>query len=101
MRWPSRMVTVGSRLRKRSRMRALDCATLVATPWRYDVHGRRIETDVALGLRQAGDGADRERHAEDLGVVAVDLILQAEVADLIQTVEAVESMWVPLGSSTR
>ena len=35
MRWPSRIVIVGNWLRKRSRMRAEDCASPAPAPWRY------------------------------------------------------------------
>src|ERR1700733_15824256 len=42
----------------------------------------RIQSSGALRLGEAGDRADREGHAEDLGVVMVDLILEPEVADL-------------------
>ena len=97
MRWPSRMVTVGNRLRKRSRTRALDCAMLVATPWRYASMDVASRPTFVWILSQAGDGADRQRHAEDLGVVAIDLILEAQVSDLIQTMEAIEVNVGPVG----
>jgi hypothetical protein len=43
-----------------------------------------------LGLREAGDRADRERDTEDLGVVPIDLILETKIADLVQAVESVQ-----------
>ena len=54
------------------------------------VDGRGVEADAALPLREAGDRAEGERHAEDLRVVPIDLVAQAEVADLVEAVEAVE-----------
>jgi hypothetical protein len=47
-----------------------------------DIQACRIEADAALRLREASDRAEGERDAEDLGVVAVDLILEPEIADL-------------------
>ena len=51
------------------------------------VEGGRVEADAALPLREAGDGPERERHAEDLRVVPIHLIAQAEIADLVEAVE--------------
>ena len=66
------------------------------------VERRGVEADAALPLREAGDGPEGERDAEDLRVVAIDLIAQAEIADLIQAVEVVQvDVRPPLGRMTR
>ena len=49
-----------------------------------------VEPDGALRLREAGDRPERERHAKDLRVVPIDLIAQAEIADLVEAVEVVQ-----------
>ena len=74
MRWPSRIVTVGRRFRKRSSTRALDCETLAAAPWRYVSSARGVEADAGLRCAKPAMAPRRERHTEDLRVVAVDLI---------------------------
>ena len=87
MRCPSRIVTVGRRFRNRSSTRALDCETLAADALAIGVERRGVEADAALPLREAGDGPEGERHAEDLRVVPIHLIAQAEIADLVEAVE--------------
>ena len=54
-------------------------------------------TAVGRGLRRAGDDAQRNRSTEDLQVVVVDLIFQAGLADLIETVKLVEIDRIAIG----
>ena len=50
----------------------------------------RVKAHGALGLRKAGNRADGEGDPKDLRVVTVDLILEPEVADLVEPLKAVE-----------
>ena len=90
MRCPSRIVTVGSRLRNRSRTRVARLRDAGGDALAIGVEGGRVEPDAGLPLREAGDRPERERHPKDLRVVPIDLIAQAEVADLVEAVKLVQ-----------
>ena len=90
MRWPSRIVTVGQEVEEAIENACAGLRDVGRRALAVRVERGRVEADGALRLREAGNGADGEGHAEDLRVVAVDLILQPEVADLVEPVKAVE-----------
>ena len=82
---------VGGMLMKRSSTLALDCERLEAMPALYASRAGLVVALVEIGgLGCAGDDAQRDRRAEYLDVVVVDLVLEAGGSGLIETVELVE-----------
>ena len=69
----------------------MEVARLAPALWRDASPNGRVEPASRAALRQPGERADRQRRAEDLQVVPIDLVLEARLADLIQALETVEA----------
>ena len=60
-----------------------------------------VDAGLCAELGQARERADGERRAEDLQVVAVDAVLEAGLADLIEALEAIEAVGLAIGITSR